>query len=270
MKPLSGVRVLIGRARGQAPVLAAALRQQGAQVVSVPFIAIRPPRSYRPLDAALRDLAACDWLILTSVNGVHALFTRLKRLHLKKSALARLRIAAIGPATRAAIEKQGIKVAAMPAEYVAESVVASLKKKVRGQRVLLVRARVARDVIPRELRRVGARVDVIEAYRTELPAASRRILAAIFSAPARRPDVVTFTSSSTVRNFVKLVGAARARAMAKSGVCFASIGPVTSATLRQLGLPVHIEAREYTMPGLVRAIATQYARFRRGAASAAP
>ena len=136
---------------------------------------------------------------------------------------------------------------------------ASLKKKVKGKRVLLVRARVARDVIPRELRRAGAQVDVIEAYETVTPTLSERRLRAALVNLARRPHAITFTSSSTVKNFVTLLGLRGARAALKKsaashGVHSASIGPVTSATLREFGLPVDIEAAEYTIPGLVAAI----------------
>ncbi len=137
--------------------------------MEIPFIEIRRPRSFQPLDSALKNLSEYDWLILTSVNGVEALWERLQELRFKTQRLAHLKIAAIGPATRRAIEEHGIKVNVVPEEYVAESVVASLRRKVKGKRVLLARAKVARDVIPRELRKLGARVDVVEAYETVIP-----------------------------------------------------------------------------------------------------
>lgn len=249
--PLRGRRVLITRARRQAGSLAALLRTQGARVLQVPAIEIRPPRSWRPLDSALARLRDYDWLILTSVNGVEALFARMARRKMSRRALAHLRIAAIGPATKRAIEERGLKVEVMPREYVAESVVRALKGKTKGKRALLVRARVARDVIPRELRRAGAQVEVVEAYETVVPRASRARLRAVLRDPKRRPDVVTFTSSSTARNFFALLG--RDHRLLE-GVRLASIGPVTSATLRELGHRPHIQAREYTMPGLVAAI----------------
>ena len=146
----------------------------------------------------------------------------------------RLRIAAIGPATKKAIEQRGVKVDVVPKEYVAESVVRSLRRRVKGKRVLLVRAKVARDVIPRELRKAGAQVHVVEAYETVVPQSSRTRLRDALSNPRRRPHVVTFTSSSTVRNFVALLGA-RQRADLDE-VRLASIGPVTSSTLRESGL----------------------------------
>jgi uroporphyrinogen-III synthase len=253
--PLSEIRVLVGRARHQAGLLSEALRQLGAEVIEIPFIEIRPPASFEPLDDALKNLDAYDWLILTSANGVESLFGRLEDLDLPASSLSRLKIAAIGPATRRAIEARGVSVTVMPEEYVAEAVVAALRDDVRNARVLLVRAAIARDVIPRELTAAGARVDVIEAYETIVPEASRPALAEALSDPARRPRVVPFTSSSSVHNFVELAGTDRVKAALEGGMRLASIGPVTTATLRELGLPVSIEAREYTIPGLVEAIA---------------
>jgi uroporphyrinogen-III synthase len=251
--------VLVSRAKKQADALSSALRALGCTVLEIPFIEIRRPRSYQPLDAALRQLDSYDWLILTSVNGVEALFERMGRKKLDATALAHLKITAIGPATRKAIEAQGLPVAVTPKEYIAESVVASLRNRVKGKRVLLVRARVARDVIPRELRQAGAQVDVVEAYETVTPTMSEKRLWTALANPSRQPDAITFTSSSTVKNFVALLGLRGARAALKKsspmhGVHSASIGPVTSATLREFGLPVDIEAAEYTIPGLVRAI----------------
>jgi len=254
--PLSGTRVLVGRARHQADALSSGLRKLGVDVVEIPFIEIRKPRSYAPLDAALRNLADYDWLILTSVNGVEALWKRVTKLRLNSKQFRHLKVAAIGPATKKAIEKRGIKVTVVPEEYVAESVVKSLRKNVAGDRVLLARAKIARDVIPTELRKLGAQVDVVEAYETVVPKASRARLRALVKNPKRRPHIITFTSSSTVRNFVSLfVGQDARTTRSLQGIRFASIGPVTSATLREFGLPVHVEAGEYTIPGLIRAIA---------------
>lgn len=255
MQPLQGMRILVGRARHQAGALSAELRELGATVIEIPFIEIRKPRSFQPLDAALKNLSTYHWLILTSVNGVEAMWERMEKRHLPNSALAHLQVAAIGPATRKAIEQRGGKVDVVPKEYVAESVVRSLRKKVKGKRVLLVRAKVARDVIPQELRRAGAHVDVVEAYETVVPQSSRRRLQAALTHAGRRPHVVTFTSSSTVRNFVELLGLGkRERRSSLAGILMASIGPVTSATLRELGLSVDIAAREFTIPGLIAVI----------------
>ena len=254
-KVLAGVRVLVGRARHQASKLSAGLKALGADVIEIPFIEIRPPRSYKPLDTALKHISEYEWLILTSVNGVDALAARMKRSRISPRQFAHLRIATIGPSTRKAAESLGMKVSVVPPQYIAESVVESLRGKVRGKRVLLARAKVARDVIPRELRQMGARVEVVEAYETVVPAASKKKLELIMIDSTRRPNVVTFTSSSTVRNFVELlVGRGRPPHTLLHGIRFVSIGPVTSATLREFGLPVNVEAKEYTIPGLIRAI----------------
>ncbi|PYV49184.1 MAG: HemD protein, partial [Acidobacteria bacterium] len=164
--PLSGLRVLVGRARHQASTLSSGLKVLGAEVIEISFIEIRKPQSYKPLDAALKKLNQYDWLILTSVNGVEALANRMKKLRINPAAFHRLKVAAIGPATRKQIEALGLKVAVVPRRYIAESVVESLRGKVEGNRVLLARAKVARDVIPRDLRKMGAKVDVVEAYET--------------------------------------------------------------------------------------------------------
>jgi uroporphyrinogen-III synthase len=248
---LAGVCVLVGRARHQAGALSGELRKLGATVLEIPFIEIRKPRSFKPLDSALVNLGGYDWLILTSVNGVEAMWDRLTKLRLTKTSLKQLRIAAIGPATKKAIEQRGVKVDVVPKEYVAESVVRSLRRQVNGKRVLLVRAKVARDVIPHELRKAGAHVDVVEAYETVVPKSSRTRLRSALANPQQRPHVVTFTSSSTVRNFVALLGSRKASV---EGIRLASIGPVTSSTLRELGLRVDIAAKEFTIPGLVEAI----------------
>jgi uroporphyrinogen-III synthase len=273
-QPLTGVRVLVGRARHQAGVLSGELRRLGAQVLEIPFIEIRRPRSFRPLDSVLESLDSYDWLILTSVNGVEAMWQRLEKLRIPvrkrgghgsagrgksekiEAALAserQLRIAAIGPATKKAIEHRGLKVDVMPKEYVAESVVRSLRRRVRGKSVLLVRAKVARDVIPCELRKAGAHVDVVEAYETVVPQSSRRRLQAVLKDPSKRPGIVTFTSSSTVKNFMALLNKGPQPKLL-GGIQTASIGPVTSATLREVQLPVDIEARVFTIAGLVSAI----------------
>src|SRR5579864_6417052 len=252
---LHGIRVLVGRAKHQAGALSTELKKQGAKVLEIPFIEIRKPKSFQALDSALQDLASYDWLILTSVNGVEAMWERMKKTRLTKRSLTHLRIAAIGPATKKAIEQSGATVAVVPKEYVAESVVQSLKDEVQGKRILLVRARIARDVIPRELRKAGADVDVVEAYETVVPRSSGARLRTALKDTNTRPHLVTFTSSSTVKNFVTLLGnGRRVPSNRMQGMRTASIGPITSSTLRELGLPVDIEASEFTIPGLIAAI----------------
>jgi uroporphyrinogen-III synthase len=252
---LAGVRILVGRARHQAGALSSGLRKRGADVLEIPFIEIRRPRSFLPLDSALKNLENYDWLILTSVNGVQATWERLAKLRLTKRHLKHLQIAAIGPATRKAIEKRGVHVDVVPEEYVAESVVKSLRSRVKGKRILLARAKVARDVIPRELRKLGATVEVVEAYETVVPKSSRVRLQRLLKNSSQRPQIITFTSSSTVRNFIALSNRRAAKQLA--GIQFASIGPVTSATLRELGLRADIEAKKFTIPGLIQAISAR-------------
>jgi uroporphyrinogen-III synthase len=250
--PLAGTRILVGRARHQAGSLSSSLRSLGASVIEIPFIEIRKPKSYTPLDEALKSIENYDWLILTSANGVEAMWDRIRRLRITRRKLQHLQIAAIGPATKKAIVKHGLKVKMVPEEYVAESVVKGLRDKVNGKRVILIRAKVARDVIPEELRAAGAHVDVVEAYETVIPEKSRARLRTVMKNSARRPHVVTFTSSSTARNFAKLLGNVKSTTL--RGIQLASIGPVTSATLRELQMPAALEAREFTMGGLIRAI----------------
>jgi uroporphyrinogen-III synthase len=261
---LAGIRVLVGRTRQQASGLSAGLRELGAEVIEIPFIEIRKPESYAQLDSALRSLNEYDWLILTSVNGVEAFWERMRELQLDDKAWAHLSIAAIGPATKNSIESRGAKVQVVPRQYVAESVVESLREQVPGKRVLLARAKVARDVIPTELRKLGAQVDVVEAYETVVPEGSRLLIREVMRDAARRPNVIAFTSSSTVKNFIRLMDAEcgppsdtnQSGAITElfRGITFASIGPVTSATLRECGFPVSVEAEEYTIPGLITAI----------------
>jgi uroporphyrinogen III methyltransferase/synthase len=218
----------------------------------MPTIEIQPASDYGPLDRALANLASYDWLIFTSANGVRYFLDRLDASAVDLRAL-RARICAIGPATRAAIEALHLKVDLMGREYVAEGLLKAFEAyDLAGSRVLLPRAAVARDLVPVELTRRGARVDVVEAYRTVAPESTAAMAAKIFSA-ARKPDCITFTSSSTVQNFVALAGAQRL-----AGVQVASIGPVTSETARSLGLTVTAEARTFTVDGLVEAVLGLY------------
>jgi len=238
--PLFGKRIVITRDRTQAAELAAPLHALGADVIEFPTIEIQPAANPAPLDAAIARLDCYEWLIFTSVNGVRYFIDRLDRSTVDLRRL-KARICTIGPATRAAVEALHLKVDIVPAEYVAESLVASFEGiALSGVRILLPRAAVARDVVPDELAKLGAMVDVVEAYRTVCPQAA---------AFPRDADWITFTSSSTVKNFVAMAGVE-----SLAGVRIASIGPITSATLRAQGLGVDVEASPYTVPGLVAAI----------------
>jgi len=246
--PLFGQRIVVTRAQGQAEEFGAKLQVLGAEVVEFPVIAIRPPEDWGPLDAAIERLGSYDWLLFTSVNGVRWF---LERLDASVYDLRRLRarICAIGPATRRAVEALHLKVDVMPEEYVAESLLAAFGgEDLAGKRVLLPRAAVARDLIPSEFVRREARIDVVEAYRTVVPAESEPLAKEIFGGP-RKPHWVTFTSSSTVKNFLALAGRE-----ALDGVRVASIGPVTSETARRHGLTVNVEASPFTMDGLIAAL----------------
>ena len=259
MSALAGKRIVITRALLQAPALATLLESKGATPITIPAIEIVPPQSFQPLDKALKKIQSYDWMILTSVNGVTALRKRMDKAGIDAGLLRPLRICAIGPATKSEIEKQlGLKVAVMPEEYIAESVVSALRSQVAGQKILLVRAKVARDVIPNDLRKAGVEVDVAEAYETILPVNSAAKLQELLE--GKRPDAVTFTSSSTARNFVALLPQGKSPKELLQGTALASIGPVTSKTLKEVGLWVDVEAESYTMEGLVAALERYFSR----------
>jgi uroporphyrinogen III methyltransferase/synthase len=246
--PLFGKRVAVTRDRSQAGDLSARLRALGADAVELPAIEILPPQDPRPLCGAIERLESYDWLIFTSANGVRFFMEALDRSRRDLRSL-RAKLCAIGPATRARLEELHLKVDLMPEQYVAESLVdAFAQEELANKRILLPRAAVARDTAPAALARRGAQVDVVEAYRTEPPAALAARANEIF-ATSRKPDWITFTSSSTVKNLVAAVAPG-----ALQGVCIASIGPVTSATLRSYGLEPSVEAAPFTMDGLVAAI----------------
>jgi uroporphyrinogen-III synthase len=250
-QPLAGKRILITRARHQAGRLAEALEEQGAEVLRLPTIEIIPPESYAHLDAVLEVIDGFDWLIVTSANGVAALEDRLRFMNIPLARLEHLHIAAIGPATATALGRVGLRVTVMPEQYVAEAVVALLQEKVRGKNVLLVRAAVARDVIPEELRKGGADIHVVEAYRTVIPADSLVQVRGLFGEGKPLPDAVTFTSSSTANNFFALLAAAEIELPV--GLCAVSIGPVTTRTLRQHHWEPACEAIKSDIPGMVEA-----------------
>ncbi len=246
--PLFGQRIVVTRGRSQASAMSEKLRALGATVIEFPTIEVRPADDYRPLDHAIERLGWYDWLIFTSANGVRFFLERLDASRADLRTL-RARICAIGPATRRAIEALHLKVDLMPEEYMAESLVqAFAAHDLVGKRILLPRAAVARDLAPAELTRRGANVDVVEAYRTVIPDDAAERARTVFAAE-RKPDWITFTSSSTVRNFVQAAGAEVLR-----GVRVASIGPVTTTTARGHRLEVAAEARPFTTDGLIEAI----------------
>jgi len=247
--PLFGQKIVITRDRGQSPLLAEPLEALGAEILFVPVIEIVDAAEKSSLERAIANLRSYDWLIFTSVNGVRHFVEALDRSGRDLRDL-RGKLCAIGPATRAAIEALHLRVDVMPEEYVAESLVEALAgEELKGKRVLLPRAAVARDLVPDTLRERGAVVDVVEAYRTVIPADA---VARAKEALAHKPDWITFTSSSTVTNLVAVAGRE-----ALAGIKIASIGPVTSATARAAGLVVNVEAEPHTIEGLVHALAAE-------------
>lgn len=252
--PLAGQRVLVTRAAHQAGKLSEGLCALGAEPVEVPVLEIRPPASFEPLDAALRQLDSYDWLILTSTNAVRALAERAAALGIALSQPSRLQVAAIGDATASAARKAGLQVAFVPEAYVAESLVEgllqSLQRQTFRQRILLARAAVARDVIPDALRSAGVEIDVVDAYRNVLHEAAPDQLRKVVAVGL---DAATFTSSSSATH---LAEAARAAGVAwpLAGVPAVSIGPITSHTLRDLSWEPAAEANPSGIPGLIAAV----------------
>ncbi len=254
--PLAGRRILVTRARHQAGKLSEGLRALGAEPVEVPVIEIRPPSDFAPLDRALRSLSDYDWLILTSANTVRALVDRLSHLKISIQNAVPLQVAAVGEATAEAACHAGLAVALVPESYVAESLTESLAARTRGKKVLLVRAAIARDVIPHALRAAGATVDVVDAYRNVMPASAPALLR---DALKEGIDAVAFTSSSSVTH---LVDAAQKTGIAFPfvGVAAISIGPITSKTLRDLGWEPLAEANPSDVSGLVDAVSLALSR----------
>jgi uroporphyrinogen III methyltransferase / synthase len=256
-RPLFGTTVLVTRPREQAGEFADLLAGSGARVLTMPTIAIVPPADWGPLDRAIADLARYDWVIFTSVNGVRFFFDRLRALGRDARALGRARFCAIGPRTAEALAGQGFKADLVPKEYQAEGVLEAIKKEdMKGARILIARAKVARDLLPEELRARGADVTVAVAYRTVRPEAD----GAALKEHLRRHEigVVTFTSSSSVRNFVELFADwAEASALTANAVV-ACIGPITAETAESYGLKVGIRAKENTIPALAEAIVSHF------------
>ena len=253
---LAGRRILVTRAASQAGKLSQGLRALGAIPVEVPVLEIQPPASFDALDQALRQLSSYHWLILTSTNAVRALAERAHRTGISFEKSAPPQVAAVGFATAEEARKAGLPVALVPEAYVAESLVAALQGSIAGQRVLLARAAVARDVIPDALRAAGATVDVADAYRNAMPAAAPAQLRAALE---QGIDAATFTSSSSVTH---LADAARAAGLAFpfAGVPAVSIGPITSQTLREHNWPPAAEATPHDIPGLIAAVASWLSR----------
>jgi uroporphyrinogen III methyltransferase / synthase len=258
MRPLDGRTIVVTRAAAQAQRFTQLLEAAGARVVEAPSILIAPPASWDPLDAALDALDGFTWVIFTSVNGVAMVDRRLAARGLTWAAVASRRVAAIGPATADALREHGVRVDAVPREYRAESLVERLRGLVGARdRVLLPRAAQTRDVLVVELQRLGAAVTEVAAYSTRRAEGGSPRLREALAAGA--VDAVTFTSSSTARNFAELFSEEERRTLL-GNVTVASIGPITAATAAEYGLATDVMPSEYTIPALARAIADYFAR----------
>lgn len=246
-----GKRILITRAREQSGEFATLLKKTGAEVMELPTIEIVPPFSWKELDRVLPRLRSYDWLIFTSANGVHFFWQRLRekgKIRLPSS----MKVCAIGPATAKQLREKKISVDYMPKEFIAESILDGFQKKfIKGKRILLARAKKARDILPKGLRKMGAKVDVVEVYRTVKPKGGSKRLRQLLR--DGKIDVVTFTSSSTVNHFADLLKKEDLKKRLK-GIAIACIGPVTAKTAKEWGMKVQIQPKQYTIPALARAI----------------
>jgi uroporphyrinogen-III synthase len=291
MLPLQGKRILVTRTREQASTFSDQLKALGATPIEFPTIRVVPPQDWTQLDNALRRLYTIEsaevgehvevlkghnelrpytWLVFTSVNGVKICCERLRDLGYDTHAFSNVRVAAIGPATASALKRYGISADLVPSEYIAESIATAIIEDARqrgeslvGKRILLARAAEARKVLVTELQQAGAVVDEVAAYYT-IPVAredeqGQYVLRLL---QTHQLDILTFTSSSTVRNFMQWLMQCQERDATNlvslvthnPHIKIACIGPITSQTARELGLDVHIEAKEFTIDGLVEAI----------------
>ena len=249
-RPLFGQRVLVTRTREQASALSARLRALGAEAIELPTIRIVPPEDWRPLDEAVALVSRYDWIVFTSASGVRFFWERLAGAGMDARALSGVRLAAIGPATAGALAAHGLRADYVPSEYVAEAIAAGMGD-VQGQRVLLPRADIARPALANLLRQGRAEVVEVTAYRTLKPTVDTGKLDELLA----QVTVATFTSSSTVRNLAAMAQDANLdlqRLLGKAAI--ACIGPITAQTARELSLPVHVMAEEYTIDGLVEAL----------------
>jgi len=257
-RPLEGRTIVITRARAQAQRFAQLLEAAGARVLQAPTIVIEPPASWELLDTALGALESFTWVVFTSVNGVAMVDRRLSARGLAWTAISRKRVAAIGPATAEALAEHGVRVELVPTEYRAEGLVEGLRRVLGpGDRVLLPRAKETRDVLVVELRRLGVAVTEVPAYQTRrIEDGVVRLREALASGSV---DAVTFTSSSTARNFAEQFSDDE-RSAWRGRIAVASIGPITAATAAEYGLSTDVMPSEYTIPALARALGDYFSR----------
>ena len=254
-RPLFGKNIIVTRAREQASDFAEMLRAQGANAIQFPTIQIVPPSSWAPLDAAIARLEEYRWVLFTSVNGVSYFIERLKHHGKDIRDLKGIKICAIGPKTAEGIEKFGVRVDFVPAEYRAEGIIDGMgKEDLKGQRLLLPRAREAREILPEKLAEMGAVVDVVEAYQTVKPEGNREEIRTLLQ--NGEAHMITFASSSTVTNFIDMFEKGEAQELLKK-VPVACIGPITEKTARDHGLIPAVTPEKYTLEAMTQAI-TRY------------
>ncbi len=254
-KPLYGKGIVVTRSRSQVSLLSERLSALGAEVFEFPTIQIEPVNDYSALDAALDKLSKYDWLIFTSINGVKYFLERLEHQGLDIRALCGLKLCAIGPATAQAIKDLHLKCDYVPAEYRAEAIISGLADiGIKNKRLLIPRAAEARAILPEQLSKQGAKVEVVPTYKTVEPDTNKEELRKLFE--NKKVNLVTFTSSPTVHNFVKLLGKDNLPVLL-DGVSIASIGPITADTALKYGLSSQIMPDEYTIPALAEAIRQQ-------------
>jgi uroporphyrinogen III methyltransferase/synthase len=257
-KPLAGKRIVVTRAGAQAYGLAEKIEKAGGEVIELPTIEIRQPESFAAFDAAIKEIEHYDWVIFTSVNSVAPFLERLRVGGKTVESVHSLRVGAIGPETARRLASAGIRASLVPERYQAEGILDTMKPEaMKDRRVLIPRAAEAREILPETLRAWGATVDVVIAYRTALPNVDIAPLAELLR--RRKIDVITFTSSSTVKNFVRLFGG-RSLAEITAGSAIACIGPITASTAEQAGARPEIVATDFTINGLTGAIIAHFQR----------
>ncbi len=252
-KPLINKKIVVTRARSQASDLSSRIKALGGEPLEFPSIKIVPPDdSYEHLDNSLAKISSYDWLIFTSINGVEKFFDRYFSHDRDIRELGNIKICAIGPKTKEGIEQMGIKVDVIPSEYRAEAVLEAMKPKVKkGEKILIPRAKIAREILPKSLAEMGLEVDVAPAYMTVRETENAETLRKALE--NQEIDAITFTSSSTVENFVQILGADDYVSLLEN-VFIACIGPITADTCKKLGIKVDKIAREYTIPGLTETL----------------
>jgi uroporphyrinogen III methyltransferase / synthase len=256
-KPLFGRKILVTRSREQSRKMSDKIYASGGEPVTFPTIEIAPPTSYDPLDAAIDKISSYDWVVFTSENGVELFFRRFFALEKDIRQLAGPRFGAIGPVTAKAISSRGIKVDMLAKEFVAEGILSFFERQdLTGRSFLIPRAEKARDILPEGLVGMGASVEVVSVYKTVLPSGEdvdtiKKMLL------DKAIDAITFTSSSTVNHFIEMFHSVNIGDLLH-GVLLASIGPITTDTLARHGLKASVQAQEYTVDGLIRALTDHY------------